>query len=84
MRKDLQERAVLIATYICSTHDTIRDAADLFGVSKSTAHLDVSKRLRKINPRLYRDAQKVLNENFADKHIRGGESTRKKYQKKEH
>lgn len=79
MKGNLQERATLIGLYINSTHSTIRDAGSVFGVSKSTAHLDVSKRLKKINPKLYDQVNKILKENFAEKHIRGGESTRKMY-----
>lgn len=79
MKTNWQERATVIALYIKSTHATIRDAAELFGVSKSTAHLDVSKRLKKINPKLSREVGKILQENFNEKHIRGGESTRQKY-----
>ena len=82
MKGVLQERAVLIGLYIKSTHATIRDSAALFGVSKSTAHLDVSKRLKKINPKLYKQVNKILKENFDEKHIRGGESTRQKFLRK--
>lgn len=81
MKRNLNERAVLLAEYICSTHETIRCTADLFGVSKSTAHLDVSKRLKKINFKLYKETKKILDENFADKHIRGGQATKEKYLK---
>lgn len=79
MNRDLKERVELIGSYIKATHSTIRDSAVLFGVSKSTAHLDVSKRLKKYNPKLYHEVKIILNQNFEQKHIRGGESTRKKY-----
>ena len=79
MNRDLKERVELIGNYIKTTHSTIRDAASLFGVSKSTAHLDVSKRLKKYNPKLYQQVKIILDQNFEQKHIRGGESTRKKY-----
>lgn len=79
MNRDIKERAILIARYIKETGQTIRETAQVFGVSKSTAHLDVSKRLKKINPKLWRDVNKILALNFNEKHIRGGEATRKKY-----
>ena len=79
MKEVLKERAVIIGLYIKSTHATIRESAKLFGVSKSTAHLDVSKRLKKANHKLYTEVNKILQENFDEKHIRGGESTRLKY-----
>ena len=82
MKKELKERVLLIANYIKATRSTIRDSAGLFSVSKSTVHLDMSKRLKKISPKLYNEVSKILSENFNEKHIRGGESTRKKYLKK--
>ena len=54
-----------------------------FGYSKSTIHNDVSYRLEKIDPVLYIETKKILDEHFADKHIRGGESTRRKYLEQE-
>lgn len=81
MKRDLSERVILVATYIKATHRTIRQSAELFGISKSTVHLDVSKRLKKIRPDLYLQVKKILDQNFCEKHIRGGESTRKKYKK---
>ena len=82
MKGELKERVELIGTYIKSTRCTIREAANLFKISKSSVHLDVSKRLKKVNPKLFNDVQKILRQNFEEKHIRGGESTRKKYLKK--
>ena len=83
MKKEIKERVLLVASYIKATHSTIRDSAELFGTSKSTTHLDVSRRLKKIDPALYKEVKKVLKENFDEKHIRGGQSTKKKYQKKQ-
>jgi len=82
MRSDINERVVLVGLYINSSNDTIRETAKVFGMSKSTVHVDVSKRLKKVNPKLYEKVKKVLNKNFEEKHIRGGEATRKKYLEK--
>lgn len=75
----IEERAVELAHYIIDTKDTVRGAARKFGVSKSTVHKDVTERLMKINPYLASEAKKVLDDNKAERHIRGGEATRKKY-----
>ncbi len=79
MNKDLMERVFMLANHILSTHDTIRKTAKIYSISKSTVHNDVSKRLYKIDKVLYLKVQKILDNNFAQKHIRGGEATRKKY-----
>ncbi len=75
----IEERAVELAHYIIDTKDTVRGAAKRFGVSKSTVHKDVTERLMKINPLLAGEAKKVLDDNKAERHIRGGEATRQKY-----
>ena len=77
----IEERAVELAHYIIDTKDTVRGTAKRFGVSKSTVHKDVTERLMKINPYLATEAKKVLDDNKAERHIRGGEATRKKYKK---
>lgn len=79
MKDYLIERVLSAAGHIKETHDTIRETAKKFGYSKSTIHNDVSYRLEKIDPVLYIETKRILDEHFADKHIRGGESTRKKY-----
>ncbi len=73
------ERAVLLARYIVETGDTVRGASKEFGVSKSTVHSDVSKRLRKLNPALWRECAKVLLHNKEERHLRGGDATKAKY-----
>lgn len=75
----IEERAIELAHYIIETKDTVRGAAKKFGVSKSTVHKDITERLQKINFALAREAKKVLDENKAERHIRGGEATRLKY-----
>ena len=77
----IEERAVNLAHYIIDTKDTVRGAAKKFGVSKSTVHKDVSQRLLNINYALAIEVRKVLDENKAERHIRGGMATKKKYSK---
>lgn len=75
----IEERAVKLAQYIIETKDTVRGAAKKFGISKSTVHKDVSQRLLKINHSLAVEVRKVLDENKAERHIRGGMATKMKY-----
>lgn len=75
----IEERATQLAHYIIDSKDTVRGAARKFGISKSTVHKDLTERLKKINPSLALEAKKVLDENKAERHIRGGEATRQKY-----
>ena len=77
----IEERAVTLARYIIDSKDTVRGTAKKFGVSKSTVHKDLSQRLEKINRGLFIDVRKVLDENKAERHIRGGLATKKKYEK---
>ena len=76
----IEERAVSLAQYIIDSKDTVRGAAKKFGISKSTVHKDVSERLLKINPALALEVRKVLDENKAERHIRGGLATKLKYE----
>ncbi len=81
--EEFAERAELIARYIVETGDTVRGAAKKFAVSKSTVHNDITKRLRRINPTLWRRCGAILAYNKAERHIRGGLATRNKYLTKE-
>lgn len=74
-----QDRAIIIGRHIAETGDTVRAAAEKFGVSKSTVHKDVSYRLEYINPALWREVKTVLEKNKSERHLRGGEATRQKY-----
>ncbi len=76
-----QLRAVEIGEYIVENKTTVRFAAKVFGISKSTVHMDVTEKLEKINPSLFRQVRCVLDENKAQRHIRGGIATREKYRK---
>jgi sporulation transcriptional regulator SpoIIID len=78
-KKTIEERSVELAHYIIESKDTVRGAAKKFGVSKSTVHKDVSERLKKINPSLAKEVRVVLDENKAERHIRGGMATKRKY-----
>ena len=75
----MEERAQELALYIIENKATVRAAAQKFGISKSTVHKDLSERLPAINRALYRQVKEILNENKAERHIRGGIATRKKY-----
>ena len=77
----IEERAVEIAHSIIDSKDTVRGAAKKFGISKSTVHKDVSERLCKINPSLASEVREILDENKAERHIRGGMATKLKYKK---
>lgn len=79
MKGNIEERACALADYIIENRTTVRAAAKKFGVSKSTVHKDLQDRLPGINQSLYRQVKVVLDENKAQRHIRGGIATRKKY-----
>ena len=75
----IETRAVEIANYIVENNSTVRQAAKQFGISKSTVHTDVSQRLKKSDYALYLKVRRVLDENKAQRHIRGGLATKEKY-----
>lgn len=79
MNQEIKDRVLLLSSYIYESKDTIRGAAEKFLVSKSTVHIDLSKRLKKVDKKLYEKVKKILENNFKEKHIRGGNATRKKY-----
>ena len=79
MKQDLEERACELAVYMIETGATVRGAAQHFGISKSTVHKDLSQRLPQYNHALYDQVRKVLDVNKAQRHIRGGMATRRKY-----
>ncbi len=82
MSNTLEQRACELAVYIIETGATVRTAAQRFGISKSTVHKDLSQRLPLYNHSLYLQVRRVLDENKAQRHIRGGLATRQKYLKK--
>ena len=75
----MEERAEQLAQYIIENRTTVRAAAQKFGISKSTVHKDISERLPQFNRVLYQQVKEVLEVNKAQRHIRGGIATRKKY-----
>lgn len=79
MYNDVQERICEYAYFIIDNECTIRECAKHFGVSKSGVHADLKYKLPYINKRLYERVKIILDKNFNEKHIRGGESTRQKY-----
>lgn len=83
MRDDIEQRACDIAVYIIENKVTVRAAAKRFGISKSTVHKDLTERLSAINPGLYAQVREVLDVNKAERHIRGGMATKKKYKGEE-
>ena len=83
MREDIIDRIVEEANYIADTGATVRAAAKAFNTSKSTVHKDVTDRLYHIDKGLYKKVKKVLNINLSERHIRGGEATKRKYAKKD-
>ncbi len=79
MQDYIAERVLEISNYILETEGTVRQAARVFGVSKSTVHKDITERLPGINFHIAGKVKKVLEKNKAERHLRGGEATRKKY-----
>ena len=79
LKGNIEERACQLALYIIENKATVRSAAQRFGISKSTVHKDLSERLPAFNKPLYLQVKQVLDENKAERHIRGGIATRKKY-----
>lgn len=79
MQDYILQRVMEIAEYIMETGFTVRQTAQVFGVSKSTVHKDVTERLPQINANLAGDVRKILERNKAERHLRGGEATRQKY-----
>ncbi|MCL2081073.1 MAG: sporulation transcriptional regulator SpoIIID [Oscillospiraceae bacterium] len=79
MKGNMEERACELATYIIENRATVRAAAKKYGISKSTVHKDLSERLKLYNNSLYLAVKEVLDENKAERHLRGGMATKRKY-----
>ena len=79
MKDYIEERVLELANYIIETNSTVRADASKFRVSKSTVHKDVTERLLEINPALAHEVKEVLENNKAERHLRGGMATKEKY-----
>ena len=77
-----KERSEILGEYVIETGATVRACAFRFGVSKSTVHKDLSQKLKYINRGMYEEVKEILEKNKSERHIRGGEATRKKYLEK--
>ena len=80
MKDYIEKRAITFAEYITKNKSTVRETAKVFNISKSTVHKDIAERLWEIDLKLAKSVQKILLENKADRHIRGGEATKLKYE----
>lgn len=78
-RYDVDKRCIELGRYIAKSGATVRQTAEVFGISKSTVHIDVTKRLSIISPALASEVEKVLSKNKAERHLRGGAATKEKY-----
>ena len=76
---NIEERACDLAAYIIDNRATVRSAATEFGIPKTTIHKDLTERLPRVNPGLYKQVRQLLDINKAERHIRGGLATRRKY-----
>ena len=79
MKADPEQRAVQLGEYIAAHNATVRAAAAAFGCSKSTVHKDMETRLEQLSAPLYREVTAVFARNKAQRHLRGGEATRRRY-----
>ena len=82
MKNDIETRVLEVAAYIIDQKATVRQAAKIFGISKSTVHKDITERLEKMNVSMAKEIRSVLDLNKAERHLRGGYATRKKYKGK--
>ena len=81
MKDYISERVILLAEYILENKATVRKTAKEFNISKSTVHKDVTERLQSVNRDLAKKIKMILDENKAERHIRGGKATKLKYSK---
>jgi putative DeoR family transcriptional regulator (stage III sporulation protein D) len=84
VKDHIWKRVLDIGDYILASRQTVREAARRFGVSKSTVHKDLTERLPRVNPKLAQDVKHVLDTNKAERHLRGGEATRRKFMEREY
>ena len=77
---DIEKRAILFADHIIHHNSTVREVAKHYGISKSTVHKDVTTRLYYLDRSRYDQVRQILNQNKAERHIRGGLATKRKYE----
>ncbi|MDE7296753.1 MAG: sporulation transcriptional regulator SpoIIID [Clostridia bacterium] len=82
MWENIEERVLRCGEHIVKTGCTVRACAECFGTSKSTVHKDVTERLAEIDAELWERVQHVLSVNLKERHLRGGDATKRKYQKR--
>lgn len=75
-----KERCVVLGRYLAENHATVRATAQRFNISKSTVHKDVTHTLKRVDPILYEQVQRILEKNKDERHLRGGEATKQKYE----
>jgi putative DeoR family transcriptional regulator (stage III sporulation protein D) len=80
MQDYIRERVITVSNYILESGATVRQTAGVFGVSKSTVHKDVTERLPQLSERIAARVRDVLDNNKAERHLRGGEATKRKYE----
>ena len=80
-RNDRSERCEILGNYLVENRSTVRQVAQVFGVSKSTVHKDLTTVLKRVNPILYAKSKDILEQNKEERHLRGGEATKQKYLK---
>ena len=76
-----KERCIILGEYLVNNKATVRSVAQKFGVSKSTVHKDITQILKRYDKTLYKEVKEVLEQNKSERHLRGGEATRIKYEK---
>ncbi len=81
MKSNIEERAVRLGEHIIEHQCTIRETAAAFGVSKSTVHKDLTTLLPRMNSGLFKEVRAVLDLNKEERHLRGGEATKHKYER---
>lgn len=79
MYYDVDARVIKEADYIIRENATVRQAARVFGVGKSTVHYDVTRRLPFLDEDRARKVRAVLFINLSERHLRGGNATRARY-----
>ena len=79
MKPYIARRTLECANYIVTNHSTCRETARHFGLGKSTVHTYLTVDLPKLDPALSKKVEALFCLNQLERHIRGGESTRRKY-----